>query len=300
MNFFGWQSNNDDNNDRNNRCDSGCDRSYLDDLNTSNTFDRSCVSISIEGDEGYTFTNKKTPIIRNGHTYFPMNHRESYRIILKNNSPRRVNADVYVDGENVGKWRINGWNTISLERPANINRKFTFVKENSREAIMGDVTSDSTSNGLIEVKFVPEEERHQVMYMENVMYDTGNRTAQNAQNERSEAPHRSDMMFKNAIEEIYNFSSGATVLGNQSSQRYGTADSMIEDRSKIVIKRVRLIIDETSNKPFISIKTNRFHQPVIEEDPIPPRINKKQTDFRFYLFGNPNSHDGYYSDDRSF
>lgn len=288
MNFFG----------------SNPDVSYLDELN------RLDVRIEIEGDETYSYPNKKIPITRNGHKYYSLRHRETYKVVLYNDSDRRVNAELYIDGERMGKWRINSFSHITIERPTDVNRKFVFVKENSWEASMGDVQSGKSSNGLIEVKFIPEKaNRFEGSYF-NMVNTSGSICGYKNECVRgSKNAIDNQFLSTNSFKDGYNyeadFSSGATVLGENSLQRFGEADSMTEDRSKIVIKRVRLLLDLNESTPFISLRrSDRSHSDIMYEDPVPPKIPPRRyrdsDDFEFYLNGNPRNYNGFYSDNRSF
>ena len=58
-----------------------------------------------------------------------MEHEEQYSIVLRNGNSKRADIELFVDGESVGTWRANPRQTLVLERPAEIQRKFTFVKK---------------------------------------------------------------------------------------------------------------------------------------------------------------------------
>jgi hypothetical protein len=64
---------------------------------------------------------------------------------------------------------------------------------------------------------------------------------------------------------------GATVLGGNSSQRFGTASQIIEDKERRQIKRIRLVVDVNA-QPFVSIKTRG--RDISMDDEIPPQIGK--------------------------
>lgn len=280
-------------------------RSYLDDMNSGLNF-----RIEVEGDENYSFTNKKIPMIQNGHTYYKMHNRENYKVILRNDSDRRANVELYIDGEKMGKWRIDSYSHITIERPSDVNRKFVFVRENGWEAKMGGVRINQASNGLIEAKFIPEKVYDQAPYLFNESYN-GNRGGRQKQSSY-EFDAGMDKMYEGSHQMYSNnlsssFSAGATVLGGDSSQSFGVAGFMTEDRSKIVIKKVRLVLNNDSSYPFTSIRKSDRSYDVIYEDETPPKFPRPghnfrspTDDFQYYLNGDPKKYKGYYSNERSF
>jgi len=204
--------------------------------------------------EGSELGAKFRQIAKNGHTYYAVPHRSEYRVKMHNNTKYRVNATLVVDGEEMGRWRIEPYTDITIERPSHSQRKFTFVSETSSEAVMGGVDTGNCMNGLIEVTFVPE-----IVCNKNV-WGHMKRTLG--------VPMTNSAMTRNCFNESCtsaNYSAGATVLGDNSEQNFGTASNIIEDYSRKVTKRIRLVVDE-SNKPYCSIK-NR-------DDPIPPPLNR--------------------------
>ena len=42
----------------------------------------------------------------NGHTYISLPHRSEYKIKLSNGRDTKCDAQVYIDGEKIGTWRI--------------------------------------------------------------------------------------------------------------------------------------------------------------------------------------------------
>ena len=49
--------------------------------------------------------------------------RSQYKLKLTNGHETNCDAEIFIDGETIGKWRITPYSTITIERPANINRK---------------------------------------------------------------------------------------------------------------------------------------------------------------------------------
>jgi hypothetical protein len=128
--------------------------------------------------------------------YFPMHDNETYSIHLTN-----------VDGKDIGFFRIEAKDSITIERPAGQQRKLVFVAEESCTARRAGVRTGRQANGLIEVTFVPEHYHHPVMAMSSV--NAGSRA--------------SGMAMATPMAR-----SGATILGQKSNQRFFNVSS-IED-----------------------------------------------------------------------
>jgi hypothetical protein len=216
----------------------------------------------------------------NGHRYIALPHNSEYTIHLINNSPKRCNVDLFIDGKKMGGWRIDAQRKISLERPANLNKKFTFVKEGSWQAQMGGITSGASKNGLIEARFTPEKDRFYDDYYTNSEGNSFNNALPNSgsfsNSLRNSAPSNS----------LDNYSSGATVFGGNSHQQFTTASHMEEDTSNTVTHYVRLIVNG-----------NCFGG---DEGIVPPRIDAtpwaQYGGYRSRHDGWESYHTGYYSD----
>ena len=228
---------------------------------------------------------------RDGHKYYVLDHNKEYGVRMINNSDLRVNAVLKIDGETMGKWRINDNSSVLIERPSHSNRRFTFVKDDSWQAESSGVKAGSKKNGLVEVVFIPE-----IRINNYDMYDSFNCSEEdyvsdkknkkcsrsNYSNAGPNMRHANSNSNSNSIRSMSesanfsnNFSSGATVLGNDSSQTFSTATNIIEDTANSVTKRVRLVVSEQDRAPFISIKKKEY------DDPVPPPV-KKAKDFRKY------------------
>lgn len=191
----------------------------------------------------------------NGHKYYSLHHGSEYKVKMTNNTINRVNALLKIDGVQMGKWRIDPFSDIIIERPADNQRKFTFVKETSWEAISGDVIRGDSNNGLIEVTFIPE------LRMRASFYPPTNSLISNSFSSNSYSSSA--------------YSAGATVLGEDSRQSFGlcpkgSATNIYEDHTQKVTRRVRLVVSDRK-KPFASIRSHSINY----DDPIPPKIESR-------------------------
>ena len=214
---------------------------------------------------------------RNGGKYYALHHGDEYEIRLTNNRDTIADAELKIDGVDSGKFRIPAHDTLTLERPANRPKKFTFVKEDSSLARRTGVVEGEYENGLISVKFFPKKE---VKYepLRPVMEEPVSMRVSPLESMRA-APLSSassaglmsstssmiqprTMLAKQASMRAPEYSSGATILGDQSSQRFSLIEPLKPheiDRENITTITIRLVAEEY-----------RVYSP---KTPYPPRID---------------------------
>ena len=88
------------------------------------------------------------------HVYVEVPDQTQYKIKLKCLRQQKGDATVYVDGESVGTFRLHPYQTITLERPAGVNKCFMFCHEDKMKSDKDLVGKQK--NGLISVDFVAE------------------------------------------------------------------------------------------------------------------------------------------------
>lgn len=64
-----------------------------------------------------------------------LTHGAQYTLLLGNHTDRRCDAQVTIDGQVVGCWRIQAGGTIELERPTHDTGRFTFYRLGTPEAV---------------------------------------------------------------------------------------------------------------------------------------------------------------------
>jgi len=225
----------------------------------------------------------------NGHTYYSLAHGSEYKVKMTNNTSQKVNALLKIDGVLMGKWRIDPFTSVIIERPVDNQRKFTFVDENSWEARDGNVVRGIDENGLIEVTFFPElkssfyfdpfkssdtleyrfdryHNLHNDKY-DNTLVDRNPYKKQYGNTLVDRNPCKKGDSSDNFISFTNSYSAGATVLGDDSRQSFGQASKIHEDHARKVTKRLRLVISDR-RKPFISIRSGSETM----DDPVPPRF----------------------------
>ena len=87
--------------------------------------------------------------------YVDIGHNTKYSINLSNTSDCRCDAEVKIDGQLVGVWRVTSKGYITLERPVNDTGMFTFYKFDTPEAKKAGLSQDENL-GLVSVLFKPE------------------------------------------------------------------------------------------------------------------------------------------------
>ncbi len=92
----------------------------------------------------------------NSDGYVCLKHGTQYTIELKNEDRWRCDAEVFIDGQRVGLWRINAKKLLRLERPAHDTGRFTFYQTDTKEAAKAGIGAGAVT-GLISVVFKPEE-----------------------------------------------------------------------------------------------------------------------------------------------
>lgn len=177
-------------------------------------------------------TNSRTI---NGAHYVPLDDRTEYKLRIHSNKGVRTDATVWIDGNKVGVWRVKPYGSITIERPVNNARKFTFLKEGSQAARQGGIVTGKEENGLIKVVF-----KHEIQEMlYNMEYDTDSfGTSMSYSNDgMNSIPERSSL--------LQNYSSGGTALGDHSSQTFKECSPLYNvDHSDVTTIIARLVCDE--------------------------------------------------------
>jgi hypothetical protein len=203
-------------------------------------------------------------IIHNAN-YISLSHNSEYKLRLTNDNDTRVDATVWIDNENVGTWRVKPYRSITIERPVNVSRKFTFLEENTSSAYESGIVSGAEENGLIKVIFKPEK-KHVSFGLLSV-----NSTCRNGNhnlNSHSLETNRSQSYGMD-------FSSGGTGLGDYSSQRFSHTSALFDiDYSNITTLTTRLVISNRSPRKFIPLKSTKYPNRLDDIKPYPFRSSR--------------------------
>ena len=86
---------------------------------------------------------------RDSYNYVALNNNTEYKVQLLNDRSTDAMAEVYVDGDNVGTWLVPAKENITIDRPVNVARKFTFFKETDTRARSAGVVPGEVLTSII-------------------------------------------------------------------------------------------------------------------------------------------------------
>lgn len=186
--------------------------------------------------------------------YVEMRHGQVYRLVLHNGRSVRCDARVEIDGKHVGTWRINAYQSITLERPVHDQGRFTFYKLGTPEASQVGLSEHDPNLGLVKVTFTPEA---QIIYTVTTSYYT-------AQPKGLEPQWQTT--YDSGTSRSYagqSRSAGGTGLSGHSGQEFTNADYITYDYTQETVIHLRLVAvnGESGPRPLTSFST-----------PVPPRI----------------------------
>ncbi|CCQ53030.1 hypothetical protein WH8501_06540 [Crocosphaera watsonii WH 8501] len=139
--------------------------------------------------------------------YVELIHNTQYRVILGNQKPVRCDAYLEIDGKHLGTWRLHPYYSITLERPAHDDGRFTFYQLGTTEAYSAGLVEGDPKLGLIKAIFTPELTQKEPQWMSAESMEVGNRNQRTAKKSaRGYAP-------------------GGTGLSGKSDQEFITASS---------------------------------------------------------------------------
>jgi hypothetical protein len=160
--------------------------------------------------------------------YVSMHHDTQYSIRMKNDRSVPCDAVVTVDGNHIGSWRINSYQSIEIDRPADKARRLTFYRLDSAEAQQAQLVKNDNL-GLVSVEFKPAK-KVELVYC-GITLD-------------SYVPNASKLR-----------SAGGTGLSGQSSQVFSSTTPLDYDMANAFTINLRLIAE--ANVPAIEPLTPR-------------------------------------------
>lgn len=203
------------------------------------------------------------------HGYVYLQHGDVYRIFLRNHTDERNDVIVEIDGKEVGGWRLESYQTATIEHPADDAGKFTFYEIGSTEAQKVGLNSIArTDLGLVKITFIPEK----VTYREIPAIDTrsysgakggGGMKGGDWQQESFSSGSRGGGQSVN----LNTRSAGGTGLSGRSDQRFGTAGAIDRDYDRQVIINLRLVAKPSDEpRPLRAVNSTVSNQ-------VPPPVN---------------------------
>lgn len=208
-----------------------------------------------------TSNNPVKEFQRNAGYYVALKSGSEYQLILTNNRPTICDVDLFIDGKEVGTWRINEYSSIILERPLAAQRKFTFFAENSREARDAGIIKNINS-GLITAIFKPKK-TYTIPKPEVINDISASSVLPNETPQRLSTTSRS-------------LKSGVTLLGDDSNQKFVPVtpiDPKDIDYNNITTIMIRMVVESDYVQiPSLYPVPNKttLYPPRIDDVPIEP------------------------------
>jgi len=217
--------------------------------------------------------------------YVELEHGKHYTLNLRNDRPVRCDAQVSIDGKDVGTFRISPNSSIRLERPSNDDRKFTFYKLDSEEGEKSELNRIGKQElGLVQVTFKPEIQVNSQIPTTWIYTSTwtpnyhrpswGSAASLNDLSTNS----NTDTLDYTSCEyscssrgligensETISRSAGGTGLSGQSNQSFYNVSHLNYDEQFTTVISVRLVASERRDP--------RPLQPVVTSNPVPPPVN---------------------------
>ena len=190
--------------------------------------------------------------------YVVMQHGQHYKVSMRNKTNKRCQASLTIDGKHIADYIINSYQTISIERPVDSIKKFTFYRTDVSYPTPAQtgIIAGKYQNGVIEVTFIPEKQFKTspiVSYCRDDMFmntSLGART--HSFNSNSFLPSR-QLSFNSVCEDNYSdreYTEGGTGLSGHSNQLFHTASRLDLDNFKQVTLSLRLVADNQT-KTFV-------------------------------------------------
>lgn len=222
---------------------------------------------------------------RESYNYVALQNATEYKLQLTNTRSTDAMAEVYIEGKKVGMWLIPAKDNITIDRPADIARKFTFFKETDKRAISAGVIPGESFNGVIRVVFYPKKQfiaiknqtQPKVIYSPKTTQGFVSSSTISSPSYVRRASPLSKQINGRSTEAISprqtrtygnnlsimprppSYQSGATVLGDHSQQQFGSAkrfeDNEIDwdNKTEIII---RLVVKPDRNLFMSTVKSS--------------------------------------------
>lgn len=192
-------------------------------------------------------TSRPEKLDRDGFTYVALTHHSEYSLRLTNSRGTPCDAEVSIDGEVVGTWRVDSYSSAVIDRPVHTERKFTFVKEGSRAARIGGLNTGGSDNGLIEVTFKPQ--KGSFYHVRGIKGVTWNKESTLCTSNSAHADSANEELGVPMSAQSFGYQSGGTVLGDRSDQRFNTVSRLTDiDSRNVTTISLRLVASDSVSR----------------------------------------------------
>jgi hypothetical protein len=200
--------------------------------------------------------------------YAELQHAQQYSLRLRNSRSTACDAKIEIDGKDVGTFRVYPFASITIERPAHDQSRFTFYKVGSGEARQAQLNESDPNLGLVKVTFMPElaVKPLPTVYVSQVgsaapWKPTATWTSSVDYNNVT-ASLSTDSFGDVAMAAMPQRRAGGTGLSGHSNQNFNTVAPLNYDQSQMTTIFLRLVFKSESPKPLTSYSTQ-----------VPPRID---------------------------
>ncbi len=160
-----------------------------------------------------------------------MGHGQEYAVRLVNQSSRRMDVRLSIDGELLDVFRLHAYSSATIETKPNSGKKLTFYKLHTVEAVTGAI-ADNEATGLVTAVFTPEVAAPPpVRVFDSQLISKG----------ATRSAHFGAVPVAMGLD-----SAGGTALSGHSSQQFVNAEQMILDHAASVTIHLRLVCQSSS------------------------------------------------------
>lgn len=179
-----------------------------------------------------------------GHVALP--HGRQYTLKAGNHAGSRCDAEVSIDGKEIGTFRLNGHDYLTLERSPDDNGRFTFYADGTADAERAGVAGVQVPDrGLIQVRFVPEKYREPMPRVRGARGQSAGAYYSSKSLSFDEPVGSAPASFGAA-----RATGGITGLSGHSDQKFTHVAWIDRDESQAVTISVRLILRDDGPRPL--------------------------------------------------
>lgn len=166
--------------------------------------------------------------------YIEMRHGQQYSVTIRNDSSKRCQATLNIDGHHMGDFLVEAHNSITVDRPVHSNKCFTFYRTDRYDpsSFETGIIPGRYDNGLVEVDFIPEKThvyKYTASFRNTNTYDYESSDALNA-SFCAPLSHRTTK-----------YAEGGTALSGHSNQHFRTVAPLNLDYTGKVSLSYRLV-----------------------------------------------------------
>lgn len=166
--------------------------------------------------------------------YVKMRHGQKYSVNIQNNSSKRCQASLNIDGRHMGDFLVGPHSNIEIDRPVHSHKRFTFYRTDMSSSFTTGIIPGRHDNGLVEVTFIPERRKIKTQTSAYTsIFDADSCDLESASYCTNEIQ---PLGFRNS-----SYAEGGTALSGHSHQHFHTVGPIALDYSKQTTLSYRLV-----------------------------------------------------------